>query len=177
MQELEEFVGMQVDVRFDEFKEKVKGVEFSRLLREGSTPSTVAGPAAAPPPTRPHTYKPVEAFLEGRKKPFPWYTIASIGIPAEEYNCITDYINSGGPFSDVTGPVINIKRLMDHKTLRVFMPALNKAIEEGKTHCTRTIIDTLSNLILTHMPKRGCLTKLFQKIKLSTPWGTTASTS
>ena len=54
LQELEGFVSMQVDVRFDEFKEKVKGVEFSRLLREGSTPSTVAGPAAAPPPIRPH---------------------------------------------------------------------------------------------------------------------------
>ena len=111
LQELEEFVSMQVEVRFDEFKEKVKGVEFSRLLREGSTPSTVAGPAAAPLPTRPHTYKPVEAFLEGRKKPFPWYTVASTGIPAEEYDCIMDYINSGGPFSDVSRPVIYIKRL------------------------------------------------------------------
>ena len=93
LHELEEFIGMQVDVRFDEFKERVKGVEFSRLLREGSTPSTQAGPTAAPPPTRPQTYKPVEAFLDGRKKPFPWFTIASTCIPDEEYNCITDYIN------------------------------------------------------------------------------------
>merc|ERR1711873_378164 len=68
-----------------------------------------------------------------------------------------DYINSGGPFSDVSGPVIYIKRLMDQETLRAFMPPLNKAIGEGKTHCTRTIVDTLSNIILTHMPKRGRL--------------------
>ena len=77
---------MQVDVCFDEFKEWVKGVEFSRLLREGSIPSTQSGPTAAPPPTRPQTYKPVEVFLEGRKKPFPWFTITSTGIPAEEYD-------------------------------------------------------------------------------------------
>ena len=76
-----------------------------------------------------------------------------------------DYINSGGPFSDVSGPVIYIKRLMDHETLRAFMPALDKAIGEGKTHCTRTIVDTLSNVILTRMPKRGRLTRLFQKNK------------
>merc|ERR1711873_208573 len=28
-----------------------------------------------------------------------------------------------------------------------------------------TIVDTFSNVILTRMPKRGCLTKLFQKNK------------
>ena len=71
MHKLDEFITYQVELRFDEFKEKVKGVKFSRLLREGSAPSTMTGPAAALPPTRPHTYKPVEAFLEGRKKPFP----------------------------------------------------------------------------------------------------------
>ena len=103
----------------------------------------------------------MEAFLEGRKKPFPWFTVASTGIPAKEYDCIMDYINSWGPFSDVSGPVIYIKRLMDHETLRAFMPALDKAIGEGKTHCTRTIVDTLSNVILTRMPKRGRLIRLF----------------
>ena len=65
----------------------------------------------------------------------------------------------------MSGPVIYIKRLMDHETLRAFMPALDKAIGEGKTHGTRTIIDTLSNVILTRMPKRGRLTRLFQKNK------------
>ena len=54
---------------------------------------------------------------------------------------------------------------MDHETLRAFMPALDKAIGEGKTHCTRTIVDTLSNVILTRMPKRARLTTLFQRNK------------
>ena len=82
MHKLDEFITYQVKLRFDEFKEKVKGVKFSRLLREGYASSTMPGQSAAPPPARPHTYKPVEAFLEGRKKPFPWYTISSTGIPA-----------------------------------------------------------------------------------------------
>ena len=75
----------------------------------------------------------------------------------------------------MSGPVIYIKRLMDHETLRAFMPALDKAIEEGKTHCTRTIVDTLSNVILTRMPKRAALPSNSRKIKLSTLWGTAAS--
>ena len=133
------------------------------------------GQSAAPPPARPHTYKPGKAILEGRKKLFPRYAISITGNPAEEYECITDYLNSGGQFSDVSGPVIFIKRLMDHKTLRVFLPALDKAIEEGKTHCTRTIVDTLNTVIVTRMPKRGCLTKLFQKINLSKLWRSAAS--
>ena len=70
LQELEEFIGMQVDVCYDKFKERVKGVEFSRLLREGSIPFTQACPTAAPPPTRPHTYKPVEAFMRAARKHF-----------------------------------------------------------------------------------------------------------
>ena len=62
-------------------------------------------------------------------------------------------------------PVIFIKRLMDHETLRAFLPALDKAIEGGMTHCTRTIVDTLNNVIVARMPKRGRLTKFFQKNK------------
>jgi len=163
LQELDKFIIYQVELRFDDFKVKVKGVEFSRLLREGYASSATPGQSAAPPRARPQVYKSVKAFLEGRKKPFPWYTFLSTGVPAEEQDCITDYLNSGGSFNDVKTPVIFIKRLMDHETLRAFMPALDKAIEGGMTHCTRTIVDTLNNVIVARMPKRGHLTKFFQK--------------
>ena len=49
LHKLDKFLTYQVELRFYEFKEKVKGVKFRRLLREGSTPSTVTGPAAALP--------------------------------------------------------------------------------------------------------------------------------
>ena len=35
LEKLDEFLGLQVDVCYEEFKQRVKGVEFSRLLREG----------------------------------------------------------------------------------------------------------------------------------------------
>ena len=54
---------------------------------------------------------------------------------------------------------------MDHETLRAFLPALDKAVEGGMPHSTRTIVDTLNNVIVARMPKRGSLTKLIQKNK------------
>ena len=54
---------------------------------------------------------------------------------------------------------------MDHETLRAFLPALNKAIEGGMTHCIKTIVDTLNNVLVGRMPKRGRLTRFFQKNK------------
>ena len=131
MQQLEDFVTYQVELRFDNFKVKVRGVEFSRLLRQCHAPSAAPGQFAAPQPAYPQVYKPIKAFIEGRKKAFPWYTVQSTGIPAEEQECITDYLNSGGSFSNVQTPVIFIKRLLDHETLRAFLPTLDKAIEGG----------------------------------------------
>ena len=53
LQELDDFITYQVELRFDDFKVKVRGVEFSRLLREGQAPSAAPGPSAAPPPALP----------------------------------------------------------------------------------------------------------------------------
>ena len=41
-----------------------------------------------------------------------------------------DYINSGGSFNDVAIPVMYIKCLMDTEMLKLFNPALTKAIED-----------------------------------------------
>ena len=90
LEELDEFVGLQVDVRYNEFSQRVRGVEFSRLLREGSTPSAQATSTGAPPPPRSQNYKPVEVFIEVRKKPFPWFTVTSTSVSADDRDCITD---------------------------------------------------------------------------------------
>ena len=130
----------------------MRGVEFSRLLREGSTPSTQATSTAPPPPCS-QTYKPLEAFIEGWKKPFPWFTVTSTSVSADDRDCITDYLNSGGVFNDVPIPVIYIKRLMDHEMLKIFLPALTKAIAEEQPHTTRNIVDCLSDVVMSRVPK------------------------
>merc|ERR1711867_11370 len=49
LRELNDFVGLQVDVRFHKFSEKVKGTEFNHLIREGLATTTQATHPAAPP--------------------------------------------------------------------------------------------------------------------------------
>ena len=131
LQQLEDFITYQVQLRFDNFKVKVRGVELNRLLRRGQAPPANPDQLGAQPAPRPQAYKPVEAFLEGRKKSYPWFTIQSTGVSFEEQDCISDYINSGGSFTDVQTPVKFIKRLLDHEILRTFLPALDKAIDGG----------------------------------------------
>ena len=140
LRDLDEFVGLQVDIRFYIFCERIKGSELNRLIREGPGPTSQAMNPSAPPPPRSSTYKPNETFIEGRRKSFPWYTVGSTSVPAEEKDAIRDYLNSGRDFSNVSVPVIYIKRLFDNETLKIFLPSLDEAINQGKRHCTKTIV-------------------------------------
>ena len=56
MQQLEDFITYQVELRFDNFKVKVRGVELSRLLRQGQAPSAAPGQSDAHPPACPQVY-------------------------------------------------------------------------------------------------------------------------
>ena len=103
--------------------------------------------------------------MEGRKKSYPWFTIQSTGVSFEEQGVLTDYIESGGFFSDVQTPVKFIKRLLNYETLKTFLPALDKAIKGGAPHSAKTIVDTLNTVLVNRMPKRGRLTRFFQKNK------------
>ena len=116
-------------------------------MKEGSAPSTQTTHSGAPPPPRAHTYKPNETFLEGRHKPFPWFTVGSTSVSVEDKEAISNYLNSGGDFKDVTTPVIYIKRLFDHETLKVFMPSLTEAIGQDKPHYTHTIVECICDVV------------------------------
>merc|ERR1712115_303256 len=117
------------------------------------------------PPPRTNTYKPNETFIEGRSKIFPWFTVGSTSVPAEEKEAISDYLNSGGDFNNVTTPVIYIKILLDNKTLKVFLPSLNEAVGQGKPHCTRMIVDCICDVVMSRVPRRARLTKVLNRIK------------
>ena len=75
LEELDSFIGVQVYIRYEIFTERVKGVEFSRLLCQGTGPSSVAPSTNTPAVSRTPQFKPVESFLESHKKAMPWYTV------------------------------------------------------------------------------------------------------
>ena len=79
----------------------------------------------------------------------PWFTVSSTLVSAEDAESFNDYILSGGSFNDMAIPTMFIKRLMEVKTLKLFMPALTKAIEVDKApHCARSIVDTLRAVVI-----------------------------
>ena len=84
----------------------------------------------------------------------PWFTVSSTSVSTEDTESIMDYILSGGSFNDVAIPVMFIKRLLDVETLKLFTPALTKAIEYDKApHSARTILDTLRAVVMGRVPR------------------------
>ena len=61
----------------------------------------------------------------------PWFTVSSTLVSAEDAESIKDYNVSGGSFSEMMIPTIFIKCLMDVETLKLFTPALIKAVNKG----------------------------------------------
>ena len=102
----------------------------------------------------------------------PWFTVSSTSVSPEDAESSKDYILSGGSFNDVEIPTMFIKRLMDIETLKLFMPALTKAIEVDRApHCAHTIVDTLRAVVMGRIPRRACLTKVLQWIRTNNAMG------
>ena len=62
--QLDEFITLEIGVRYKLFVDKVKGVELSHLLRQGQGPSTQAPAGEAPSAPRLSVFKPNKSFLE-----------------------------------------------------------------------------------------------------------------
>ena len=109
--------------------------------------------------------------MESRKKVIPWYRVLSTSVSAEDAESITNYINSGGSFNDIATPLIYIKRLLDVEILKLYVPALTKAIEEKAPHSARTMEDTLRAVVMGRVPKRARLTKVLNRIRTQNVMG------
>ena len=168
LEELDDYVSDQVDIRFKTFCERIRGSELNILMREGQGPSQGAPNPSAPPPQRVSTFKPNETFLECRKKSFPWYSVGSTSVPSEERDAISDYINSGGAFNHVSVPTIYIKRLFCAETLKVFLPLLDDAVKnKNRDHNTQTIVDCIVEVVMSRVPRRARLKIVLNRIKSS----------
>ena len=82
--QLDEFINLEVGVRYELFAEKVKGIKFSRLLRQGQGPSAQAPTVEALSAPRLPQSKPNESFLDSRMEAMPWYTVASTSVSGED---------------------------------------------------------------------------------------------
>ena len=62
LEELDGFIGLLFNIRYELFSERVKGMEFSRLLCQGTGPSSETHSTGVPASSRTPQFKPVESF-------------------------------------------------------------------------------------------------------------------
>ena len=66
------------------------------------------------------------------------------------------------------------------ETLKLYMPALTKAIEEKAPHSARMMVDTLHAVVMGRVPKRARLTRVLNRIRTNNMmgvWGENTITS
>merc|ERR1712120_128757 len=87
-------------------------------------------------------------------------------------DAISDYLNSGGDFNNVSTPTIYIKKLFDAETLKVFLPLLHDAINNQKRDPnTKTIVECIVEVVMSRVPRRARLATVLNRVKTSNCMG------
>ena len=96
-------------------------------------------------------------------KSFPWYKVTETCIRSEDAEAVSDYLLSGGLFTDIEVPRMYLKKLFDHDSLIMFDSALQAELARGSPHSIETLVDTLRNMILSQIPRRARLIKMMER--------------
>lgn len=154
---MEEDIYGEVESRSENHRKRLGDIDVDHLLRAGT-----AGPSAttsAPTSHRIPNFKPNEAFL--RSKLFPWQRITDTVMKAEDIDAVSDYLYSRGTFNDIEQLLMYIKKILCKDILINFRAALDHRIHREKADPNiKTIVETLKDMILAHIPHRGRLIKM-----------------
>merc|ERR1711895_2788 len=87
-------------------------------------------------------------------------------------DAISDYLDSGGDFNNVSIPTIYIKKLFDAETLKVFLPLLHDAVNNQKRDPnTKTIVECIVEVVMSWVPRRARLATVLNRVKTSNCMG------
>ena len=78
--QLDDFIGLQVYVRYELFAEKSTVLSSVDCFVRGKVPLLKHPPSTLRTPQ----FKPIESFLESRCKPMPWFTVSSTSVSSEQ---------------------------------------------------------------------------------------------
>ena len=115
-----------------------------------AVPTVRPNQGAAVQPSR-SKYQPNPTFLEqgGNKgRTQPWYTTASDLMTKSDITIITEWLHSGGPYTQYSDPARFLKLLLDEETGRVLNTMLlDQCTVDNYYISVKSIVDTLDNLI------------------------------
>ena len=73
---------------------------------------------------------------------------------------ISDYLLSGGHFTDIEFPIMYLKKIIDTDSLINFKAAMTIKINSGADPNIKTLVDVLREMILVRIPRRARLIKM-----------------
>ena len=83
---------------------------------------------------------------------------------ADDLDKLSDYLYSGGQFTDIEQPIMYMKHVLCKDSLISFRTALNLRINRDKADPTiDLLIKTLKEVILARFPRRARLTQMIER--------------
>ena len=77
---------------------------------------------------------------------------------------LSDYLYSGGQFTDIEQPIMYMKRVLCKDMLISFRAALNVRISRHNANPTvKLLVETLKDMILAQIPRRARLIKMIDR--------------
>ena len=153
---LEEEVTAKVEACFELHRARLGDIDVERLLRTGTLGPSGTASSQASTSSRPFQYKPQETFLGSKK--FPWWKSGDTTAAPDDLEKLTDYLYSGGTFSDIEQPLMYLKKCMCKDKLISYFTALNKKLEKRADPTIDLLIQTLKEVILSCIPRKSRLT-------------------
>ena len=154
---MEEEVSAEVEARFELHRARLGDINVERLLRTGTLGPSGTASSQASTSSRPSQYKPQEAFLGSKK--FPWWKSGDSTAAPDDLEKLSDYLYSGGSFSDIEQPLMYLKKCMCRDTLISYRKALDKKLEKGADPTIDLLISTLKEVIIFRIPRKSRLTQ------------------
>ena len=115
---IEEEVSDEVEAPFELHQARLGDIDVERLLRTGTSGPSGTASSQASTSVRPSQYKPVEPFLGSKK--FPWWHTGDTVASADDLEKLSDYLYSGGQFTDIEQPLMYMKRVLCKDSLISF---------------------------------------------------------
>lgn len=104
----------------------------------------------------------MEAFLGS--KSFPWWKTSDTVARADDLEALSDYLYSGGQFTDIEQPILYLKHVLCKDILISFRATLNARINQDKSDpIVKLLIETLKDMILSHIPRWAHLIQMIDR--------------
>ena len=133
-------------------QDKGEGYVFIQWIQARPAPTVIC--PRFPLPNK-NTYKHVESFTDNRWKSFLLFPSNNWIISPFDIDALSDYLNSGGQYSDIQIPRMYLLKLTCIDILKQFDRLLEEKIRDRSTPDIKLLLQTLKIVILRMVPRQA----------------------